>query len=248
MARLKKKKEQQGKSMAWLTTFNDLVTNLMVFFLLLFSMGHISTAKMKDFKRALQSGLGVLLEGEEVEVTIVDQGGFGGGVAFGPQEAKPGEGGDLPDGISGGMEVAAAELASRVKGLEELRGITTRETKRGLLIRLESEIFFDSGKADINPAALPAIEKIGEVVRNVPNDIRVEGHTDNVPIKTDAFPSNWELSTARALAVVRYFIERSGISPARLSAAGYGESRPVADNDTSPGRARNRRVEILLVK
>lgn len=243
------KKKGGGEGGAkWLTTFNDLMTNLMVFFLLLFSMGHISTAKNKDFTRALQSGLGVLLEGEQVEVTVVDEGGYGGEtVAEGDLQG----GGELsahPQIDSSLLSEWTESLASRVQGLEELKGISTKETRRGLLIRLENEIFFDSGKAEIREGALTALEKVGAIIKDIPNNVRVEGHTDNIPINSDRFPSNWELSTHRALAVVRYFIENSGVDPARLSAAGYGESRPVAPNDSSADRARNRRVEILLVK
>ncbi len=245
------KKKGGGEGGArWLTTFNDLMTNLMVFFLLLFSMGHISTAKNKDFTRALQSGLGVLLEGEQVEVIVVDEGGYGGG-GESKAEGDLHGGGELsaqPQIDSSFLSEGAESLASRVQGLEELKGISTKETRRGLLIRLENEIFFDSGKAEIREGALTALEKVGAIIKDIPNNVRVEGHTDNVPINTDRFPSNWELSTHRALAVVRYFIENGGVDPARLSAAGYGESRPVAPNDSSADRVRNRRVEILLVK
>ncbi len=139
-------------------------------------------------------------------------------------------------------------MASRVKRLEELKGITTRETRRGILIRLENEVLFDSGKADIKPAAIQSLDKIAEILKDIPNSIRVEGHTDNIPINTERFPSNWELSTQRALAVVSYLIEKVGIDPARLSAAGYGESRPLVANDSAAARARNRRVEILVVR
>ena len=242
-ARVKKKGGGEGGA-KWLTTFNDLVTNLMVFFLLLFSMGHISTAKMKDFKRALQSGLGILLEGEQVEVIVIDEGGYGGGYA----DSSGWELGAGPQSGSPLLAEGTESLAARVKGLEELKGITTRETGRGFLIRLEDEIFFDSGKAEIRPGALTSLEKIGSLIKEIPNNVRVEGHTDNVPIKTDKFPSNWELSTHRALAVVQFFIDMAGVDPARLSAAGYGESRPIAPNDSNADRARNRRVEILFVK
>lgn len=247
--KVREKKKSGGEGGAkWLTTFNDLMTNLMVFFLLLFSMGHISTAKNKDFTRALQSGLGVLLEGEQVEVIVADEGGYGGGTEAGGDLQGGGELSSKTQIDSTLLFEGADSLASRLQGLEELKGISTKETSRGLLIRLENEIFFDSGKAEIREGALTALEKVGAIIKDIPNSVRVEGHTDNVPIKTDKFPSNWELSTHRALAVVQFFIDRAGVEPARLSAAGYGESRPVAPNDSIADRARNRRVEILLVK
>jgi chemotaxis protein MotB len=91
------------------------------------------------------------------------------------------------------------------------------------------------------------LDKIAQALTNVPFSLRVEGHTDNVPIQTKRFPSNWELSIARAVNVVKYFAQVSNIDPQRLSAVGYGESRPVVENDTPSNRAKNRRVEILLL-
>ena len=112
---------------------------------------------------------------------------------------------------------------------------------------LSAKYFFDSGKAALYPEVLPVIDEIVRVLKPLDREIRVEGHTDDVPIETALFPSNWELSTARATYVIKYLVSKFGFPPNRLSAAGYGEFRPVAPNSTSDGRARNRRVEIVAL-
>ncbi len=126
--------------------------------------------------------------------------------------------------------------------------ITLKMQDGGLAIILSDDILFDSGKADIKKAAYPVLDKVASVVKNdVPNkSIGISGHTDNVPIKYSGWKSNWELATARATKVL-YYLEKKGIPPSRLSATGYGEHYPIASNATSDGRAKNRRVEIVIL-
>ena len=130
--------------------------------------------------------------------------------------------------------------------LEE--GIKAEMIPKGARIQLENRVLFDLGMADINPEGLPVLDKVGNAVLTVSNRVRVEGHTDDIPIHTYEYPSNWELSTARAVNVVKYLINRHGINPSRLSAVGYGESKPIASNDSRENRAKNRRVELVLIK
>jgi len=128
--------------------------------------------------------------------------------------------------------------------------VTITELKGRLTVNLVDAILFDSGKADIKPEGRQVLQKVAEVIGQAEDKaIRVEGHTDNVkisPALARAFPSNWELSAARAINVARY-LQRLGVDPALLSAAAYGEYRPVSENDTPEGRAKNRRIEIVLV-
>jgi chemotaxis protein MotB len=119
--------------------------------------------------------------------------------------------------------------------------------ERGLAIRLKDSILFDSGKAEIKNELKDQIGKIGKIINKVDSYIRVEGHTDNIPISNQYFKSNWQLSAVRAANVAEVLISESGISPAKISAVGYGEYKPIADNKTPEGRAKNRRVEILIV-
>lgn len=119
---------------------------------------------------------------------------------------------------------------------------------RGLVITFLTEILFDSGKAQIREEGQKMLYKVASVVlsEKMANDIGIEGHTDNIPIKFSGYKSNWELSTARATSVLHYLIDNCGLNPKRLSATGYGEYQPVASNDTSEGQQRNRRVEIII--
>lgn len=233
--------ENEGrKSVGWLTTFNDLVTLLMVFFVLLFTMSTIDTRKMQDFQYALQSGLGILETGKKVAVTVkrtqpVDDMSHIMTQAEGEQTKK----GSSPSGD---------EWVDQVRQLTKADlGIEVTDIDQGTRLSFEDQVLFNFGRAAINPAGFALLDQIAAVLRKMPYAVRVEGHTDNVPIQTRRFPSNWELSVARAVNVVKYFAEVSNIDPKRLSAVGYGESRPVAPNDTPPNRVKNRRVEILLL-
>ena len=118
---------------------------------------------------------------------------------------------------------------------------------RGILIRLNDTVLFDKGSDIIKDKALNVLDKIAVVLKNEPNSIRIEGHTDNLPIKTDKFPSNWELSTARATNIVRYLVEVHKLSPNRISVAGYGEYMPITENNTEIKRVENRRVDIVVL-
>jgi chemotaxis protein MotB len=222
----------------WLTTFNDLVTLLMVFFVLLFTMGSVDTKAMEEFKNALQSGLGILGEGSFVSIEVRNSRQDLGNAALlrqadgevepvdDPQEAVP---------MDEALETFAAEP-----------GINVSYSNQGAHITFEDFLLFDFGKADINSGGLAFLDKMAVLIQKIPYPVRVEGHTDNVPIHTARFPSNWELSIARAVSVVKYFAESGKITPQRLSAVGYGETRPLVPNDSPANRTRNRRVEIVL--
>ncbi|MBD3296454.1 MAG: OmpA family protein [Candidatus Omnitrophica bacterium] len=139
-------------------------------------------------------------------------------------------------------------LQKRLQQQIDDENVSLSMDERGLVIVLSDEILFDSGRAEIRKGAYPVLTQVGEVIVNkVPNkNIGISGHTDNIPIRHSSWKSNWELSTARATNVLHYLIEQ-GVSPDRLSATGYGEHRPVASNETAVGRAKNRRVEILIL-
>lgn len=148
--------------------------------------------------------------------------------------------------------------ADLAKIFEELELLSTRLdfegevhlalVKEGLVMRLSEKALFDSGVAAISPGAYPLLEKIGAIIAKTAYFIRIEGHTDNMPIRTPVFPSNWELSTARAVNVLRYFIKTHKIDPQRLAAVGFGEYQPLASNNTHANRAKNRRVEIIFIQ
>lgn len=227
-----------GSSAGWLTTFNDLVTLLMVFFVLIFTMGSMDNSMMGKFKYALQSGLGVLGEGSKVSIAV-------------QQSRTPilqqGQSTQIKTEMPPENEVVETESIGAV--LDEFAahpGINVRYSKEGVHISFADGLFFNFGKADINRSGLAFLEKMAESIYKFPYAVRVEGHTDNVPIHTNRFPSNWELSIARAVSVVKYFVDVGNINPQRLSAVGYGESRPLVPNSSAANLAKNRRVEIVL--
>jgi chemotaxis protein MotB len=236
-------------NIGWLITFNDMITLLMVFFVLVFAMGTIDVRKVKHFQSSMQSALGVLLEGRQTRVEVIEgETGTGDAERQGETPADQGTGvqkGNL-EGAQGQAPTPSELIRSLKEALENQHGIDAVYTSKGLLITLDDRLLFELGQADINPQGVSVLAKISVVLQKVSKPVRVEGHTDNLPIGTRQFPSNWELSTARAVNVVKYFIAQGRIDPRRLSAVGYGESKPRVANDTPEQRARNRRVEIVL--
>ena len=172
---------------------------------------------------------------------------FPGGVKF--------ESGSVVLPKSTGMVRSRSELAKIYENLESLSDrfnlkdeIELLYSREGLVMRLSEHTLFESGMASISPQAFPLLEKIGVIVGQTTYLIRIEGHTDDVPIHTAVFPSNWELSTARAVNVLRYFIEHHRIDSQRLSAEGFGEFQTLVANDTGANRAKNRRVEVIFIR
>jgi chemotaxis protein MotB len=125
--------------------------------------------------------------------------------------------------------------------------VSVYQTDEGVVISISGNLLFDSGKAELKPDGARFLSAIADTAREWPNRLRVEGHTDNVPIDTSLYPSNWELSAARSVVVTRFLTEQAKLSSGRVGAAAYGEFRPVADNATRDGRSRNRRVDILVL-
>ena len=122
-----------------------------------------------------------------------------------------------------------------------------KELERGLSIIIRDDLLFGSGKSEINPEGISVLRDIGSKFENFEGRVIVEGHTDNISISTEKFPSNWELSIARAVNIVRFLAEEVGVKPMKMSAVGYADTKPVVSNDTPENRRKNRRVEIILV-
>ncbi len=231
-------KETGDDGPGWLTTFNDLITLLMVFFVLLFTMGSVDTQMLQKFQYALQSGLGIRGAGSKVSIAVKDS-------QRNPDEAQL----LIQAAVEAEPEdqkVPTDTIDEALKALTEEPGINVRYSNQGAHITFEDFLLFDFGKADINPGGLAFLNKMATLIQKIPYPVRVEGHTDNVPIHTARFPSNWELSIARAVSVVKYFAAAGKINPQRLSAVGYGETRPLVPNNSLANSSINRRVEIVL--
>lgn len=230
MRRKGRVEEAHGNSERWLLTYADLITLLLVFFVVMYSISKADDRKFNMLNASLQKAFGgLVLEGD-------DKTAVGGGPG-------PVSGNSIMEdflGLRNQIEMLKGDM-----GLQNQ--ININRDKEGISISLSGSLLFDSGRAELRPEAASALDRIAETFRHMPNDVRVEGHTDNIQVDSDLYPTNWELSAARATAVARYLAEVDGISPKRLSAQGYAEFRPVASNDTRESRALNRRVDLLIV-
>ncbi len=229
-----RKKQEEAKKGApeWLATYGDMMTLCLCFFVLLFSFSTIDAQKFKAVAESLQGSLGVFESGPTLSVI--------------PNVNE------YPSDIPVDEEIDYNELYQEIKKILDEKGLQNSVTlvlnERGLLIRFLDNVLFPSGSAELKAESKEIIDMLSDVVKKNNNSVRVEGHTDNIPIRTGKFPSNWELSTTRAVNVVKYFIEIKGIAPDKLSAAGYGEYHPIEKNDNAGGREKNRRVDIVILK
>jgi chemotaxis protein MotB len=248
MAR-KKKPEEPPPANEWMNTYADMVTLLLTFFVLLFAMSSVDAAKFDAMTQSF--------------ITAFAIGGSGMGFLDGSTPATEGQ--DETDAeITQPSEEDVSQLMQYMQEtramqqlleqlseflnenqLEDKVSVTLDE--RGLIIRFQDSILFTSGSADLLPQSYAVLDEVSTMLAGITNHVRVEGHSDNVPMNTLRFPSNWELSTGRATNVVRYLVDHS-ISSDRLSALGYAEFRPVVSNDTAEGRAKNRRVDIVVIR
>jgi chemotaxis protein MotB len=194
---------------------------------MLFAMGNLDAHRFQRFQNALQSGVGILNAGKHAPVGILSE-----------------KAGDAPSQSS--ADPSSDQASGRLSQLDNTHGLEAEYTKRGIQLTLNDELLFTSGSARLTPQGIVLLKRVARIIGPLDRRIRVEGHTDNVPISTEHYPSNWELSTARAVQVVKYLNRSGHIPAANLSAAGYGASRPRATNDSQSGRAKNRRVEIIL--
>ena len=152
-----------------------------------------------------------------------------------------------PARVKDDLEHIHRELEQRLSNQVATHTVSMKMGRDGLVISLREAGFFSSGSATPRPETLPTLRQIAASLGRTPYDLRIEGHTDNIPIHTAEFDSNWELSSARATRIARLFLEMKAIPPERISAAGYAEFHPVASNDTAEGRAENRRVDLVVL-
>jgi len=168
-------------------------------------------------------------------------------------QAIPSNNGKNGTNRNGGVENSPMpELKSKLRSLIDTYNFgdsfSLEDNERGLTVRIQESIIFPSGSADLNPSFKEVLSRLAKIFKSIPNDIRVEGHTDNVPINTQLYPSNWHLSVSRALNTAYYLIHDSDLNPDKVSIVGYSEYRPIATNQTPQGRSKNRRVDIVIIK
>jgi chemotaxis protein MotB len=249
----------------WLLTYADMITLLMALFMVLFSIASINKAKLQVLTKTLQEAFSgkILPGGTNLQQSGSEPNAHAQPTATPPIPAiQPLIGSTTATSASQSQSSAASSAAREQQNFQHLKAqidsyaakhglrsqLETTVTRRGLVIRLLTDkVLFDSGSATLKPPAGPELAQISGLLRSDNHDIMVEGNTDNLPIHGSVFPTNWELSTARASRVVRQLIQ-DGVGKGRLGAAGYAALHPIATNATAVGRSRNRRVEIVLLR
>lgn len=213
---------------------------LLTFFVLLYSFSTVDAVKFKEIAWSLAMALG----GKSGALTQ------GGNIAPVPINENPGQGIQKDESL--GKENSETQklfnsISKEVKERNLDTKITIKEDVRGVIIELQEKILFDTGRAEIKKESQETLSKIADILKKYPNEILVEGHTDNVPINTGYYKTNWELSADRAVKVARYLVEEKGLNPSKIQAIGCGEYRPIDTNKTPEGRKKNRRVNILIL-
>ena len=231
--RVTPKKENSER---WLVTYADLITLLMIFFIILYTLSRIDVAKFQNLSVSMSKAMG---SGGE----ILDSPG---------PSAVPGIAGSVPQsamqtGENQKLENVKQELEKIIKDSNLNAKVSVTSEERGVVLSFQGEVLYKLGSAELTPKARQIISGVGPILEKLPNYIRVEGHTDNLPISNTPYPSNWELSAARANGVLQMLIKNFGIHPQRMSAVAYGEFRPIVPNDSDIHKQTNRRVNVVIL-
>ena len=221
---------ESAGGMRWLLTYADMITLLLALFIILFAISTISKVKFQRLVNDISGGFN-----STDAINNPPNGGTTGTQNGSTEQAN--------------IAQVKAQLDQYIAKQKLQQKVQTSYNKQGDLVisLLSDKTYYDSGSAELRPETTHLLDQIALQLRRVPNDVRVEGNTDNVPIATSEYPSNWELSAARATGVTRYLVERDGVRPTRISFAGFGEFRPKLPNDTDEHRQQNRRVDILIL-
>ncbi|MCP3873206.1 MAG: flagellar motor protein MotB [Desulfobacteraceae bacterium] len=232
-------KEGASGAPAWMATFADLVTLLMCFFVLLFAMSTTQQETYKELVKSLRSALGAQ--------AVPESGTREGLTMHAVPSEEPSENQQI-DELGGMIEKEMEEIVSEVRELvlfNKLGGeVSVTKTEDGVVITMSDLLLFSQGGTTLSAKGHDILEKVASVLSKLAYHVKIKGHTDSSPISSSYFPSNWELSSARASMVVRLLV-KNGVPPQYISAEGYAHYHPVATNDTTKGRGLNRRVEIV---
>lgn len=205
----------------WVVSYADFVTMLLALFMLMYAILRVDNQKLTEFQERVEKAFG---RKDVIENITKYQ-------AIGNQTLG-----------SAALEKLLKQNISQSNLIKLIKG------DKGLIIRVNNKVLFDAGSAEIKPDAEKTLAQIMKVLTKIDNPVIIEGHTDSTPIKNAKYPSNWELSTARATNIISYMVDKSGISPKRLCAVGYGEYKPISDNTSISGRMINRRVDIIVLE
>ena len=224
---------EHDNSDRWLLTYADMITLLTAFFLMLYAMSVMSKGKFAQVASSLRSGF-------NTSANASPSNGVG---------TRTTQVGILSDGQYKKYQETVSDLSRFVEQQNWKDRVRVKSDNRGVIISLASDaLLFERGKAGVRSQANDLLTKVGKIVVAVPNKVQIEGHTCDLPIKTAQFPSNWELSAARAASILRVFSEGQGVEAKRFIAAGFAETRPLQPNTSERNRSSNRRVDIVILK
>jgi chemotaxis protein MotB len=255
----KKKAAEHVNHERWLVSYADFITLLFAFFVVLFSSSQVDKRKVGKLAQAISEAfqqMGIfetansripMVTADPLPAQNVPLIADGKGISGNAQMASAFEKAAGSPAPANDMDNLQKQLSGALAPEIQRHEVALKTSREGLVITLREVGFFDSGSAVLRPTSEAAVRRIAQVLMAQPNNVRFEGHTDNVPIHNAQFASNWELSTARATEMIRLFITQYNFPPLRLSAAGYAEYHPVAGNQTADGRAQNRRVDVVVL-
>ncbi|HEX2987228.1 MAG TPA: flagellar motor protein MotB [Chloroflexota bacterium] len=233
--RVKPKKENSER---WLLTYSDMMTLLLAFFVIMYGMSNADAAKFERLASGMKKAFNVGILTGSPDAAMMEQ----------TMDLIDSSGGADQTAVEGkDMEMIFSEMGWALDDEALSDKVSVNVRPEGIAISLSGNLLFSSGRAELRPDAVKLLHSLGRVLSRVPNSVRIEGHTDDIAPSGTGYPTNWELSGARAVAVVRYFTEMEGINPQRLSAVAYSQYQPVSANDSARSRARNRRSEILIL-
>lgn len=224
----------------WLITYADMITLLMVFFIVLYSMANTDLKKFAQVAESMRVAFNVVGFGSNTGAVLGDSAGGRASGRAAPifPELSP----QQRDFVAVSSELTAFAVETGSTG-----DISVNMNMEGVIISLSEGLVFEPGSAELRPESMAVLSEIARILRTIDNSVRIVGHTDNVPTNSPLYPSNWELSVARAVAIVRYLVEEEGIGPERLLPAGQAEFKPLVPNNSRAGRATNRRAEIVII-
>lgn len=232
--------EEEGGG-EWMATFADLSTLLLTFFVLLLSFSNMDVVQFREMLGSVRDAFGVqkkiqgsveAISSSPVEISVEQNDGAGDA----PPHTKTVD-------LNGAMK---EQIEQYVEEAEMQDDVEVELTPRGVVLRVKEGALYQSGSADLDAKSKELLDKIADMQKQFSDSMQIEGHTDNIPIKSRQYPSNWELSTARAITALQYLKDEKGISADKMGVAGYADSKPVDTNDTEDGRNRNRRVEFVF--
>ncbi|NVN89962.1 MAG: OmpA family protein [Desulfuromonadales bacterium] len=250
---LKKEPEKHVNHERWLVSYADFITLLFAVFVTLYAMSQSDKKKAEEVMQSIQQSFGMIQSGApSPKMNVLPSSQVNITPSIRPEiSVAPGSRASRGQFKTRADEKDFRQIKSSIDAYLVKQGaqnkVSLTITRRGLIVSLKEAGFFDSGQAQIKASAYELINTISEVMTQYNNPLRLEGHTDNIPISTSQFPSNWELSTARAVNGLKYLVKNFDVDPDKISATGYAEFRPLADNATAEGRAKNRRVDLVML-